>query len=1002
MKRLYMLIGVFTLILVSIASVSAKEGSNSINNPHGKIEFLDKNINVNDYDIDKHIKINNNFVSLDSDALPELNLPAKITLHGIGYDSAPIIAQDGKICSDCELIEYKKNKVVFTVPHFTNYTTWNCVNVTDDLVIPSNTNITICQNTFNVDDSAGDGIIKINGSNIILNCDGSTIIGSGTGIGISAQGSITIEEVKDYLQGSSPSLTDIEDYAGNNIIYLNNISISDCIITGFEKGIKIDSVEGANINDIEVYSNTEGLSFFGKSSSLNGVLAYNNDVGLTVGGLDTIVNNVQTNNNTDSGIVSAGVRINISNSNSTLDGKGIISIGYNNKIFDNTVVQSTQPYAGIAIAFSSDAEVYNNTAHDNNEGIAVVDSSSSYVHDNKAYKNNKGITLGGLFSNGVGVQNQISFNEVYNNSDAGIVLSEGTLTRLIQNMFARSLGGTPSSEPRFRLNDTIVSGNYLENPSAKYDFAVVGETIVKTTVQGNTFNGRGVYFPCNAGNEMINNEFGLDNKYDFINCEPNINGTIYDEKRNPAEGVEISFYHETQYDPSLDTTNIDSLVPKAEPDTVTDSNGYYEFYLPENTVWHMVMNGSKKIDFNVFTNRTNNGKGHDSDIFENESYDPNTDFNVEGHIIHSGAYEHGNNYTCRQYVEFTMFGRNRGGSDVTITYAIENHTAGGSPTDNRHACDGVAGETNLSDIVYCSDINEVNDTLFLPADGSKYKKNFQWGIPCDWQDGKYDIHVYDNSKWGNMHKIGNFFITKDDQPPVITAFNYAAYTDDTIIMEFFAKDYPLSGTIPEILQIGIAGPDDTINVSIDKFNDESVDYIESGGWNSINLTFTQSGHYQIKWSTTDTAGNYVENVTNVSIWLTEEQAGIIGEDIIYEYGFARELDDVKEDYYYITGATSNVFDIIVDRFMPEAGYKIGFEYITPDDPDAVDMADFPLQLPYDWKAQLNQDINDCTGPEYIKPIESMTEAEFNDAMYGFMSHLKCQCSGITLPGGPPC
>ena len=61
---------------------------------------------------------------------------------------------------------------------------------------------------------------------------------------------------------------------------------------------------------------------------------------------------------------------------------------------------------------------------------------------------------------------------------------------------------------------------------------------------------------------------------------------------------------------------------------------------------------------------------------------------------------------------------------------------------------------------YYKDIFRVLQQYYY-ADGQKYENNFELEIPCDWEEGIYNIHAYDNKKWGNMHKIGNFILTEE-------------------------------------------------------------------------------------------------------------------------------------------------------------------------------------------------------------------------------------------------
>ena len=112
---------------------------------YGKIEFIET-INLYDgADIDQYIAISNNLIEVDSEALPQLNKPAKLYLYDLHYSFDPIILRDGLLCpsSVCEFINYENGTLEFTVTHFTKY------------VSSSNSNLTI----WDENDTEGGGKI---------------------------------------------------------------------------------------------------------------------------------------------------------------------------------------------------------------------------------------------------------------------------------------------------------------------------------------------------------------------------------------------------------------------------------------------------------------------------------------------------------------------------------------------------------------------------------------------------------------------------------------------------------------------------------------------------------------------------------------------------------------------------------------------------------------------------------------------------------------------------
>lgn len=77
-------------------------------------------VNLTEVNLDSYINIKDNSVSLDSDELPTLNVPAEIIFYDINLKNPQIMA-DGKSCADCKIINYKNNTLTISVQHFTTY-----------------------------------------------------------------------------------------------------------------------------------------------------------------------------------------------------------------------------------------------------------------------------------------------------------------------------------------------------------------------------------------------------------------------------------------------------------------------------------------------------------------------------------------------------------------------------------------------------------------------------------------------------------------------------------------------------------------------------------------------------------------------------------------------------------------------------------------------------------------------------------------------------------------
>ncbi len=87
----------------------------------GIINFLD-NLNVGGIDFDS-VKIERDYVDINSTLSPELNTSAKIILFNVSDTLLGDIKilKDGNLCNECSLIVYPNNTVIFNVTHFTRY-----------------------------------------------------------------------------------------------------------------------------------------------------------------------------------------------------------------------------------------------------------------------------------------------------------------------------------------------------------------------------------------------------------------------------------------------------------------------------------------------------------------------------------------------------------------------------------------------------------------------------------------------------------------------------------------------------------------------------------------------------------------------------------------------------------------------------------------------------------------------------------------------------------------
>ncbi|MEK6861654.1 MAG: hypothetical protein AABY07_06810 [Nanoarchaeota archaeon] len=88
----------------------------------GVTNLTDDNETDHPINLNLHIVFTNNFISINSTAVPNLNKSTNITFYNITF-SNPKILRDGADCpaSICEIISYSNNRLKFSVTHFSSY-----------------------------------------------------------------------------------------------------------------------------------------------------------------------------------------------------------------------------------------------------------------------------------------------------------------------------------------------------------------------------------------------------------------------------------------------------------------------------------------------------------------------------------------------------------------------------------------------------------------------------------------------------------------------------------------------------------------------------------------------------------------------------------------------------------------------------------------------------------------------------------------------------------------
>ncbi len=304
----------------------------------------------------------------------------------------------------------------------------------DDLNITQDT--LLCNGTYHLNDSYSNGVVNIKSSGITLRCNGTVIIGNGSGYG---------------LVGT-----------------LNSYTMRDCSIVNYSQGVRVSG------NDILVANNTlnyTGVGLFGWGGTSNNITFFDNTVyrasGMGIELYGTRNGTIEGNriigeDFTDQGIrlLASGVSKGHAVKGNWIDDTlyGILATGPapTDCTYLNNTITSAGTY-GIYVTFDRQNITRNNIigAADTDYGIFVGDSRDSTVHDNivmnvtssgvwiydansTAVRNNSlGYTGLTAISVSASYNNTFRNNTVYNNS-RGINITSGTGNIFYHNSFSNS------------------------------------------------------------------------------------------------------------------------------------------------------------------------------------------------------------------------------------------------------------------------------------------------------------------------------------------------------------------------------------------------------------------------------------------------------------------------------------------------------------------------------------------------------------------------------------
>lgn len=1015
----------------SSSSSSSSSTTNTVSvSGAGTIQFSSS---VSQSVIDSDITVSYNFISVNSGS-SAANVPATLTFTNLPYTSTPLILRNGQVCNDCSNVNYNSGTLSVHVDHFSNYTTAGnypaCTNSLLTSVSQSlNTSASVNLTFFNFDATNNDLTLY------------------------SPEG--TSANVDTYSNISAPSQHkfEITTYASGNQTYFISLEPFNCTLNYTLEIDNNDTIAPSTISNL-TRSNSTNTSF-----TLSWANPSDADFSHAQVYVDTqLVANVTGNTLTVSKIngldLEKGVPHNISittvdlngNKNETsidlLDVRPYFDCLTDLQCDDGNAATidfcSTQSYDGL-VCMHQPINIWGQIIDEFGtplvgKEISLFDASTFIIGVNETT---------GTFDE-INPRSNPDFVTDSNGNYFGFADPTKTLHMAINGSIKRDYNiEVQKKKNKNKNDDNNNSDTHPETPTnfpiilpedgdlnILFESASAGlksdlwiETPIQSLIVNNSRTGVSANFTgLNEGDEIVLSAFVHADAWGLPNYKHYSNDTTY----AIVDRVDYNTWRvrfedlDSQYStPDFDYNDIVALIGL---DTVINES-FNETY--------------EDCDSDGYLNWQDNDDDacdlgeHDSEVDEN-STQWSTKYNVAGHIIYSGQFENENQYACGDQVRFTMFGRNKGNQDLNITYYVESHVNGGQPEDAGTPC------VESGDIMYCGDDTISSQTLELPDDGEKYTEYFDFTVPCNYPAGKYDIHVQHNPKWGNMHKIGNFFVVDDTTAPWINAntgetdpFYISTYTNiSTTDIFYIAEDVAQSGTLRENSYQLAVNKGSTLAVSIDKdiltdgpdadldpTNDN--DLLMSEGNSFFNLTYNESGHYTARLTAIDAANNTATLNISVDVFITEDEAKTLYRQAIdtkwlnkfgmtyLETGGAADASDFKEDYLYYD---SKCEEINVDFFFNDDQLTTftHMEYLTElntdlnptyytnittnssriDEPVGGVNEYFTDQCLTQWNSVIWDNVS--TPQHYILALSEKTESEFISDVTSYLDHVWCK------------
>lgn len=468
-----------------------------------------------------------------------------------------------------------------------------CVIPENDLALNDSEDVVLCGGIYSIEDTGSNGIIRgINVHNIILDLNGSTLKGTGSGSGIVTNGdNITIKN--GY----------IDNYATN--IYSNlfwNTTIVNVTFSNYTIGVRLEHYNVSDIINCTFYNRSDSVKLQGHTAGATSNSRYTQVIGNNFNILQSM-NNYTYAINVDENVTDINI------SNNTISNIGLVTHSDSLTNTHNYIIQNNSGTCwhnqhtlcrGINFDAIQNFTILDNYFHDSNLPSTIAGSKDFVIENNNIYNITRGIPFKiSNCSNGLLVENTITL------ADKNTQIKDGSYNITIRN----------------NTFDKSVTGDYNDD----YDTSLLIEyNNTNILVYNNTFSDCGTV--CILIRQSNDTEI-IDNTFDMMNLTDRENyiGSDYWE---PRTAVFISQLYKTWLGDSLEVNGDNYTKVSTFTSFNVTING--STFTGENFVAIRNQNGSinHDLDSSSYYNRTM--RIMNSLVGWDEYYIPNSIATVQG------------------------------------------------------------------------------------------------------------------------------------------------------------------------------------------------------------------------------------------------------------------------------------------------------------------------------------------------------------------------------------